>query len=176
MDTHLSSVSANARTQSGGVWADGRAARLRFVVPHSPVIAVQTAAELEFSESSAVLCFHTHVWAQGSSGHQYFSEEVTVSESWRRAASFTHKLYCARSSWMWTWLLASTGTSHQRRVNQLLTRCMVKIASDVEVKIDMRREVSQNVLVQTPQGSWTVLTVILSESFSLQHKKKIIFH
>lgn len=167
MNTHLS-----ARTRSRGAWVDGRAARLRFCAPLAPVIAVETAAELKFSESSAVLCFHTHIWAEGSSGHRYFSEEVTVSESWRRASSFTHKLCCALSSWMWTRLLASSGTSPQWRVNQLLTRFLVKIASS--------RLVSEN-RHELPKACWFKLhevhelLLLWSEARNLT-RTEYIFH
>lgn len=169
MDTHLSSVPANARTRSRGVWV--RASRLRFVASLSPVIAVETAAELKFSES---FCVSTRTFERKG------LRDISISQ--RRWQWVSHGAAppplrtnfaalgargCGRGYW--------PALAHHlwRRVNQLLTRFMVKIASDVKLKIEMRRVVSQNLLVQIPQGSWTVLTVILSAD---PNNARVIFH
>ncbi len=67
----------------------------------------------------------------------------------RRAASFKLWCCCALGSQMWTWPLASDGTSLQRRVNQLLTRFLVKIASNVWWKwtLPKLREVNWTVIL-----------------------------
>jgi len=123
MGTHLSRVSANARTRSGGVWVEGRAPRLRLVA----VIAVWKRLQSSSSASQVQFCVSTRTVERKG------LRDISISQ--RRWQWVSHGAAppplrtnfpafgargCGRGYW--------PALEHHLkwRVNQLLTRFMVK--------------------------------------------------